>query len=191
MKGLSLWQPWATLIAIGEKRIETRSWGTAYRGELLICATASTPAEGWSVLGDPGFFKVLPKAGYPNRISFPQGGALALAYLADVRQIASAGQWGYSYRRNGDKVHQPWETLFDYEFGNYGEGRYAWHLADIRPLPNPYKCRGGQGLWMVPQETQRAVYQALNMTAEEIEVFGADPDKPAIGSLFESMEAIP
>lgn len=26
MKAITLWQPWATLIAIGAKRIETRNW---------------------------------------------------------------------------------------------------------------------------------------------------------------------
>lgn len=34
MRGLSLTQPWATLVAIGAKKIETRSWTTTYRGAL-------------------------------------------------------------------------------------------------------------------------------------------------------------
>lgn len=38
MKALSLWQPWATLIANGAKQIETRSWSTSYRGPILIHA---------------------------------------------------------------------------------------------------------------------------------------------------------
>jgi hypothetical protein len=38
MKALSLWQPWATLVSIGAKRIETRSWPTKYRGPLAIHA---------------------------------------------------------------------------------------------------------------------------------------------------------
>lgn len=38
MKGLSLTQPWATLVAIGAKRIETRIWATSYRGPLAIHA---------------------------------------------------------------------------------------------------------------------------------------------------------
>lgn len=38
MKALSIWEPWASLIACGTKRIETRSWSTEYRGPLLICA---------------------------------------------------------------------------------------------------------------------------------------------------------
>ena len=39
MKALSLRQPWANLIASGEKTIETRTWKTNYRGEILICSS--------------------------------------------------------------------------------------------------------------------------------------------------------
>lgn len=37
--GLSLHQPWATLIAQGVKTIETRRWRTHYRGHIVICST--------------------------------------------------------------------------------------------------------------------------------------------------------
>jgi len=32
-------QPWASMVAQGEKSIETRRWVTPYRGALLVCAT--------------------------------------------------------------------------------------------------------------------------------------------------------
>ncbi len=38
-KALSVRQPWASLIACGEKTVECRSWKTAYRGPLVICAS--------------------------------------------------------------------------------------------------------------------------------------------------------
>jgi hypothetical protein len=38
-KALSLWQPWASLIVLGHKDKETRSWPTSYRGRLWIHAT--------------------------------------------------------------------------------------------------------------------------------------------------------
>ena len=38
MKVLTLFQPWATLVILGEKKIETRSWKTNYRGEIAIHA---------------------------------------------------------------------------------------------------------------------------------------------------------
>jgi hypothetical protein len=60
MKALTIWQPWATLIAAGVKRIETRSWSTDYRGPLAIHAAARPPEPGlhlgpWWVEG--GFTK--------------------------------------------------------------------------------------------------------------------------------------
>ena len=39
-KALTLSQPYATLLALGQKRIETRSWSTSFRGPLLIHAGA-------------------------------------------------------------------------------------------------------------------------------------------------------
>jgi hypothetical protein len=38
MKCITLWQPWASLILWGEKKIETRSWATQHR-------VAHTPDE--------------------------------------------------------------------------------------------------------------------------------------------------
>jgi hypothetical protein len=38
-KCLSVKQPWANLIASGQKTIETRLWATRYRGDLLIASS--------------------------------------------------------------------------------------------------------------------------------------------------------
>lgn len=40
---MTLHQPWASLVAVGAKTIETRSWSTTYRGPLLIHAAARKP----------------------------------------------------------------------------------------------------------------------------------------------------
>ena len=47
MKALTIRQPWASLIAQGDKTIEIRSWRTHYRGPLLITASGKTddPAQ--------------------------------------------------------------------------------------------------------------------------------------------------
>jgi hypothetical protein len=47
VKALTLHQPWATLIAHGVKRIETRSWSTSYRGALAIHAAKRRPPTLW------------------------------------------------------------------------------------------------------------------------------------------------
>lgn len=51
LKALSLKQPWANMIASGEKTIETRRWPTTYRGPLLIVSskTPNIPPAGCAV----------------------------------------------------------------------------------------------------------------------------------------------
>jgi hypothetical protein len=68
MKALSLWQPWASWIARGEKTIETRTWPARYRGPLLICAAKKR---------DP----VL------NPERFPVGVAVCVVRLVDCRPM--------------------------------------------------------------------------------------------------------
>lgn len=47
MRALSLRQPWASLVTIGVKTIETRSWATKYRGPLAIHAAKRRPPIHW------------------------------------------------------------------------------------------------------------------------------------------------
>jgi len=48
MKAISVKQPWANMIASGKKTIETRTWSTKYRGDLLIVSSKrpNTPPAG-------------------------------------------------------------------------------------------------------------------------------------------------
>ena len=46
MKALSIRNPFAHQIMCGEKEIECRSWQTSYRGDILICSSASPKIEG-------------------------------------------------------------------------------------------------------------------------------------------------
>jgi len=46
LPALSLKQPWASLIAQGKKTIETRAWGTRYRGPIVICSSQQPKDQG-------------------------------------------------------------------------------------------------------------------------------------------------
>ena len=46
MHVLTLWHPWAGAMALGLKRIETRSWRTDYRGDVAIHAAKAMPKTG-------------------------------------------------------------------------------------------------------------------------------------------------
>lgn len=157
MKALTLTQPWATLIAIGAKRIETRSWGTPFRGRIAIhaakglgpvggrrgfqeqCATPPFDAVLGKHLVDCGATVSARKAGD----AIPLGAIVATAHLVDVKQINIALR---------AKVLAQVITPFEIEFGDYTDGRYAWFFEDVRALPEPIYCNGALSLWEIPVE---------------------------------------
>src|SRR4051812_11429933 len=88
MKVLTLTQPWATLVAIGAKHIETRSWETLYRGPLAIHAAKGLgPVGGKQGLMDlcrrEPFRSVLLAAGYLGPPPLPLGAIVAVCELID------------------------------------------------------------------------------------------------------------
>jgi len=73
MKVLSVRQPWASLIAWGDKTIEHRAWATDYRGTMLIHASR----QPFVAVGDDG-----------ERVTLPYGVIVALVDLVTVRPFA-------------------------------------------------------------------------------------------------------
>lgn len=144
MKGMSLWQPWATLVAIGAKSIETRSWSTPYRGWLAIHATKTDPAEARDFARTPLVQRTLSERGFMQDL--PRGAIVAVANLHRVGRI--------SRRQNGVYVAGLDLSLSEEEvaFGDYADGRFGWSLTNVRALPEPIPCRGAQSLWDVPAD---------------------------------------
>lgn len=138
MKALTLYQPWAHLVAIGAKRIETRSWRTSYRGPLAIHAGVNTKYVSSRskdyICGDEPFRSLLPPA-----IEF--GVIVAVCEL-----VACASLDGHQL--SFQKGSTTWLlTAQELDFGDYTPGRYAWLLANVKPLANPIPAKGSLGLW--------------------------------------------
>ena len=57
MTCLSLWQPWASLLVHGKKRVETGGWDMKHRGPLLIHATLRWKAGDWEKWSDSPPFR--------------------------------------------------------------------------------------------------------------------------------------
>lgn len=88
IKALTLWQPWATLVAIGAKQIETRSWATAYRGPLAIHAAKHTPKEAADVAFALPVTEALRAHDYhPGRL--PSGVVMAVCELTACSKVIS------------------------------------------------------------------------------------------------------
>ena len=140
MKCISLWQPWASLIALGSKRIETRGWSTKLRGEIAIHAALRRPLiELNSLLALDVFQQGLSDLS-PHRITvddLPFGAILATCKITDVRHTEEL--------RNRISPHE-------FEYGDYRDNRFGWMLEDIRRLKEPIPIKGRQGLFNVDLE---------------------------------------
>lgn len=133
VKAITVWQPWATLLATGQKHNETRSWKTSYRGEILIHA-AKTDHSGILLHIPMEELKHFQDAGVVNKL--PTGAIIGKANLVDCFQIDEA------YRRKLQR-----ENPAELAFGDYTIGRYAWVMADAILFNKPIPAKGKQGLW--------------------------------------------
>ena len=134
MKCISLWQPWASLIAIGAKRIETRSWPISYRGPLLIHAAKKWDKELAHLCWREPFRSYLHPHGLLERM--PRGVIVCRCELHGCVQVSELA------RTIPDEPER--------SFGDYSEGRFAWLLRDAEPFEKPVPYRGMQGLFDVP-----------------------------------------
>ena len=163
MKAITLHQPWASLVAAGVKTVETRSWRTSYRGPLAIHAGLRRPrllerVGAWTVFTGSAPADTtdhIAVSGY-HRIPLPLGEIVATCELIDCVRAADvkwAGAGGMVYELPaGWYVGSTVElgTIISERqrpYGDYTQGRWAWLLSDIRPLPEPIPAKGHQQLW--------------------------------------------
>ena len=121
MKTITLWQPWASLMADGRKLIETRSWGTNHRGPLGI--HAAVRHLGCDFARDCGY----------DVDSLPRGVVIAVVNLTSCHRMTPG--WIASISATERKL------------GLYEPGRWAWHCSIIEVLAKPIPARGRQMLW--------------------------------------------
>lgn len=147
MKAITIIQPWATLIALEEKRFETRSWSTKHRGEIAIHAGKKIDK---AACEEPEIKAALARHGYTVD-NLPTGAVLAIAYLNDVWSISRPfGDRGIVELKSNDTgLNRLWAGKFpdEYHFGDYSNGRFAWEMKDIEQFEIPVPAKGQQGLW--------------------------------------------
>ncbi|WP_270172749.1 ASCH domain-containing protein [Paenibacillus sp. SYP-B4298] len=142
MKAFTVWQPWATLIALLLKVNETRSWPTRYRGPIAI--HAGKRIDRAACEREP-IKSVLASHGY-TADNLPTGAVVATATLAECYPINVGGVTFASTVDENGLILQEY-TGNEFMFGNYEIGRYAWRLTDAQMLPEPIPAKGQQGLW--------------------------------------------
>ncbi len=136
-KAVTLYQPYASFMAVNEKFNETRSWSTNYRGTVFIHAGLRLPAHGspeeahaQELLRGSAHLSDTPLQ------NLPRGVLLSCGTLVDCVRMDEE----YCARM---------EDTREYQLGWYSPGRYAWIFEDMKPLPELVPFNGQLSLWDV------------------------------------------
>lgn len=168
MKAITIWQPWASLLACGAKQYETRSWKTDYRGPIAIHAAKK---DIHSILGDLPYDTIVPmlanlykwmgiESGAADRLEQTQGCIIATAELVncwhivyhpgtdiDIAKSIKIGAELDVPKHHPDFHKYIVPTEKEILFGDWTPGRYAWELTNVKMLPEPIMVKGKQRLW--------------------------------------------
>ena len=150
-------QPWASLVAIGENTIETRSWSTRYRGPLAIHAAKAFPPDARALCDEHPYRDVLAAAGYADWSSLPTGAVIAVAELTAVMAFERSTLADVRARSRRGLLPR-----HEAEFGDFSPGRYGFVLTVVRALRTPVPARGMLGLWTVPRALERKLGSQLS-----------------------------
>lgn len=135
MKALTLTQPWASLVILGVKGWETRSWRP--RGIVPGDRIAIHAAKGWTrddidFAFDLASRDILPMARYAEPdTDLPRGVVLGTVTFTGYRPTA------------GMTPTSDVELLL----GDFSPGRFAWGLVLPKEYARPVPARGMLGLW--------------------------------------------
>ena len=129
MKALTILQPFAELIFIGEKLVENRTWSTSYRGELAIHAGQSR-----RLVTQEDRFR------FPD---MPYGEIVATAMLIACITFDAIVAGNIPPNLQWVRYH------------TYTEGPICWILDAVRPLNPPVPYKGARGLFTVDSSLLR------------------------------------
>lgn len=147
---ISLWQPWASLIAAGCKPFEFRSWPAprAFWGTHIAIHAAARPVRRaevqellvklqtarWRETGltrEPAL--ALLERVFQAPKSLPLSAIVCLALLGEpIRNNELSAKLGLPLVNDSERV----------EHSNWG-----WPLMEIQPMDPPHRARGAQGFW--------------------------------------------
>lgn len=135
MKALTLTEPWATLMRLEEKRVETRSWklpNYIIGQEVAIHSAKGYPKWAQDMCNLPQFHSSLRPDGNYAYPELHRGHVLCVVkfigcrFTEDVRNQIS------------DK---------EMAFGDYEDGRFAWFSEFVTKIDTPIPAVGHLGFW--------------------------------------------
>lgn len=125
MKAITLEQPFASLVSIGAKTIETRPWSTDYRGQLAIHSGE------FALPTIDAYCRDLLISADLDCKQLPFGKIIAIARLVSCEKVITSRIPCYP----------------QFALSDFTPGLYALEFADIRPLATPIPAKGCTQLW--------------------------------------------
>lgn len=175
IKAITLYQPWASLVVLGQKRIETRGWSTRYRGMLAIHASKAFPKWVADLCSNYPFTYYLGRFGISGASELPRGAVLG---VADLVSDVLFGDWtsrhdlpvgGWNWIAPNGRFYDFQLTQQEVALGDFSKGRHGFLLADAMKFEEPILgVRGQLGLWnfdrsLLPPEAIAGYWQGLAM----------------------------
>lgn len=167
MKAISLWQPWASLIAAGIKPFETRSWAPpeALIGQRIAIHAAKKIDREAAMMAEDLLYgqhghdladrieatfseasdKIL---GVFNMATLPIGCIVCTAKLDAAFQMGPGGT--VTARMTSRPMPECFRPRID-AWGDYSPGRWAWLLSEVQVVNPPAPVNGRQGFFDLPQ----------------------------------------
>lgn len=162
LKAITLYEPWASLMAIGAKVNETRPVRTTHRGDIAIHAAKVSPNFSEDVAVDAiNAFK--------SRGLVPSLNTLGcILAIVDVWDVQPADNFFRQHLFNQEQHKELVAggmiplTEEEYVFGGYAPGRWIYRTRNLRRLKNPVPTRGYQSIgWTVPPDIEASVRAEL------------------------------
>lgn len=142
MKGLSVMQPWASLIAFEQKPIENRTWIPSpglIGARVAIHASKKLDLDGFASLIDGECDYDRKQFPYPKPRDFPTGAIVCTAVLVAVVRGEPEGLIDPVYPAELPEDCRRWF------FGPVG-----LVFRSVRRLAVPVPCKGALGFWLLP-----------------------------------------
>ena len=137
MRAQTIWQPYASAIAMGLKVYETRTWRPRLHMAKQLVAIHAGKTFYRDALLPPQVAAVLGHY-------LPRGAIVAVAYLEGVYQAECVAR---DFARGSKK------GSLELELGDFSSGRWAWKYTKVCELAMPIPMLGMQGLWNITDET--------------------------------------
>ena len=169
IRAITIWQPWATLLATGEKRFETRPWATRYTGPIAIHAGRDFRKEVQMIAERSGFCDLLERHGFaPDKYprgelaGLPLGAIVGVGWMKRCVKTEDIVEEMFARSEEGSMLER---DQIEVRLGDFHRGRFGFEIVNVTLLAEPIVCAGAQRLWRLDCRFEAAMRGMIDVDA--------------------------